>query len=190
MFSRAEILKGLDKSKVSRKAFIKKELTENPEFFKAFPHMQSVLNVEAEDDNKGGPTSQDKISENPKYFNDVQLGFKDPTGKSDKSYFESLLDHHNQYMSPTQKEEAIRDNERNFIEAYASPTGPMKWLSKEQLEKVHAQIDIKMQELEDSGLTREEVLYDNQVRESDSITVDIVERHSLVRRPFLLIRQE
>jgi hypothetical protein len=47
-----------------------------------------------------------------------------------------------------------------------------------------------MQELEDSGLTREEVLYDNQVRESESLTGDIVERHSLVRRPFLLIRQE
>jgi hypothetical protein len=44
-FSRADILKNLDKSKVSRKNFIKKELTENPEFFKAFPHMQSVFNA-------------------------------------------------------------------------------------------------------------------------------------------------
>lgn len=43
MFSRADILKNLDRSKVSRKAFIKKELTENPEFFKAFPHLQGVL---------------------------------------------------------------------------------------------------------------------------------------------------
>ena len=39
MFSRADILKSLDKNKVNRKVFIKKELTENPEFFKAFPHM-------------------------------------------------------------------------------------------------------------------------------------------------------
>jgi len=45
LFSRADIIKGLDKLKVSRKAFIKKELTENPEFFKAFPHMQGVFNV-------------------------------------------------------------------------------------------------------------------------------------------------
>lgn len=43
MFSRADIIKGLDRSKVNRKAFIKKELTENPEFFKAFPHMQVAL---------------------------------------------------------------------------------------------------------------------------------------------------
>jgi len=40
MFSRADILKSLDKAKINRKTFIKKELTENPEFFKAFPHMQ------------------------------------------------------------------------------------------------------------------------------------------------------
>ncbi len=43
LFSRADIIKGLDKTKISRRAFIKKELTENPEFFKAFPHMQVVL---------------------------------------------------------------------------------------------------------------------------------------------------
>jgi len=33
-------------------------------------------------------------------------------------------------MPPREKEEAIRENERNFIEGYASPTGPMKWLNK------------------------------------------------------------
>jgi len=43
MFSRADIIKNLDRSKISRKVFIKKELTENPEFFKAFPHMQGIL---------------------------------------------------------------------------------------------------------------------------------------------------
>ncbi len=45
MFSRADIMKGLDKSKINRKTFIKKELTENPEYFKAFPHMQAIFNV-------------------------------------------------------------------------------------------------------------------------------------------------
>ncbi len=48
LFSRADIIKGLDRSKVSRRAFIKKELTENPEFFKAFPHMQAVFNMKEE----------------------------------------------------------------------------------------------------------------------------------------------
>jgi len=47
-FSRADIIKNLDKSKVSRRQFVKKELTENPEFFKAFPHMQTIFNVKKE----------------------------------------------------------------------------------------------------------------------------------------------
>ncbi len=65
-------------------------------------------------------------------------------------------------MSPKEKEEAIRENEKNFIEASQSPTGPSKWMSKEEIERIHTQIDIKLQELEDSGLTREEILYDKQ----------------------------
>lgn len=63
-------------------------------------------------------------------------------------------------MSPAEKEELIRENEKNFIESYGSPTGPTKWMSAEEINKIHQQIDIKMQELEDSGLTREEILYD------------------------------
>lgn len=43
-FSRADIMKGLDRSKISRRVFAKKELTENPEFFKAFPTAQTILN--------------------------------------------------------------------------------------------------------------------------------------------------
>lgn len=65
-------------------------------------------------------------------------------------------------MTPKQKEEAQRENERNFVEGYQSPTGPFKWMDKAQIDLVHAKIDQKMQELEDSGLTREEILYDSQ----------------------------
>ena len=57
MFSRADIIKGLDRNKVSRRAFIKKELTENPEFFKAFPHMQSVFNVKEDGQGKVSSSS-------------------------------------------------------------------------------------------------------------------------------------
>ena len=39
----------------------------------------------------------------------------------------------------------------------------MKWLSEKELEQIHVEIDERMQELEDSGLTREEILYDEQV---------------------------
>jgi hypothetical protein len=164
-FSRADIIKGLDKSKVSRRVFAKKELTENPEFFKAFPHMQGIMN--AKDDTVGksrtlNQSGDDVLEEFPTYKKDVVLGFKDPSGKNDEGYFEGLLNQHNNYMTPKEKEEAIRENERNFIEAYGTPEGPMKWLSKEELECTHALIDVKMQELEDSGLTREEILYDKQ----------------------------
>jgi hypothetical protein len=113
LFSRADIIKGLDKSKISRRAFIKKELTENPEFFKAFPHMQVVLapKVERED------TSSKKVSgdENPadaaEYHEDMHLGFKNPNGKPEAGYFESLLHHHNHNMAPREKEEIHRQNE-------------------------------------------------------------------------------
>lgn len=35
----------------------------------------------------------------------------------------------------------------------------------EEMKKIHREIDIRMQELEDSGLTREEILYNRQVRD-------------------------
>ena len=43
-FSRAKILEGLpDSSKISKRKYIKQELTDNPEFFKAFPHLQMLF---------------------------------------------------------------------------------------------------------------------------------------------------
>ena len=59
---------------------MRKELTENPEFFKAFPHMQVVFNVKED---------EDKVVENPKYYHDKQIGFKDKV--SEEPYFDSLL---------------------------------------------------------------------------------------------------
>ena len=68
MFSRSDILKSLDKNKINRKTFIKKELTENPEFFKAFPHMQALFNGKPAE--TGGSNTDDKIDDNPKYYHD------------------------------------------------------------------------------------------------------------------------
>lgn len=62
MFSRADTIKHLNKAKVSRKGFIKKELTENPEFFKAYPHLQGILNVEGQDEDSMKPTTKDNVS--------------------------------------------------------------------------------------------------------------------------------
>lgn len=47
-FSRAQIMKKLNKSNISRKDFIKGELQSNPEFFKAYPHLQAIFSVNEE----------------------------------------------------------------------------------------------------------------------------------------------
>ena len=135
MFSRADIIKGLDKSKISRRAFIKKELTENPEFFKAFPHMQVVLapKVEKEETSSKKVSGEENLADNAEYHEDMHLGFKDPSGKPEAGYFESLLHHHNHNMAPREKEEIHRQNEKNIVDAYESPTGPFKWLSSKEL---------------------------------------------------------
>jgi hypothetical protein len=59
---------------------LKKELTENPEFFKAFPHLQIMFNTKKD---------TDEIDENAPYHHDKVLGFKEP-GK-EEPYFETLL---------------------------------------------------------------------------------------------------
>ena len=80
-----------------------------------------------------------------------------------QGYFESLLHQHNNYNNlEGDSEEMIRENELNFIQGYQSPTGPMKYMSKEAKAKVHAEVDIRMQELEDTGLTRNEILFEQQ----------------------------
>lgn len=59
-------------------------------------------------------------------------------------------------------EEMIRDNEKNFVEGpNMSLDGSFKHLSREQIEEVHRQIDFRMEELEVTGLSRNEILYDD-----------------------------
>ena len=57
-------------------------------------------------------------------------------------------------------EEMLRENELNYVDGSQGPSGPFKYLTKEQKEKVHMEIDIRMQELEDTGLRRSEILFE------------------------------
>ena len=66
-------------------------------------------------------------------------------------------------MKPKENpEEMIRDNELNFIQGPTSSVeGSFKHMSRERIEEIHLEIDQRMEELEDSGLTRNEILFDD-----------------------------
>lgn len=46
------------------------------------------------------------------------------------------------------------------MEAYRTAEGPLRSMSTEAIDKVHAEVDLKMRELEETGLSRTELLYD------------------------------
>ena len=53
-------------------------------------------------------------------------------------------------------------NERRFIEgSSASVEGPFKYLTAERIQEIHDEISERMQELQDTGLTRNEILFDD-----------------------------
>lgn len=57
----------------------------------------------------------------------------------------------------------IRDNERNFVEAaHANVEGPHKYLTADEKIKVHFELDERLQQLEDTGLSRIELLFEDQ----------------------------
>jgi len=99
--------------KQTRKDFMHREMKENPEFFKAFPHLQSPLyatkNPEAEVNEYMDDANSSTL------FNKQEL----KSNSSRDGYFESLLHQHNKYMTPEQeKEEMLRENELNFVDGY------------------------------------------------------------------------
>lgn len=64
-------------------------------------------------------------------------------------------------MAPFEEsEEMLRENEINYVQAYQGAVGPFKFMTEEAKEKVHLEIDERMQELEDTGLTRNEILFE------------------------------
>lgn len=87
-----------------------------------------------------------------------------PSSAKRDGYFQTLLHQHNQYMplGREEREEMIRENEINYVQAYQGPSGPLKYMSEEAKEKVHQELDLRMQEVEDTGLTRSEILHEKQ----------------------------
>lgn len=48
--------------------------------------------------------------------------------------------------------------DKTFVEGYRTIPGPVKWMPAEEKERIHAQIELKMDQLEDTGLSRQEIL--------------------------------
>jgi hypothetical protein len=92
--------------KMTNSKFLKKEITENPEFFKAFPHLV-----------------------NPEYSEETQ---KLVEKRANTEYFQSLGNQHPNYMPNLDEEQMMRDNELNFTQAASAHVhGPRKYLTQE-----------------------------------------------------------
>jgi len=74
-------------------------------------------------------------------------------------YFESLLHHHKGYTEKTDFEKE-RENERGYVDGYQSTSSPFKWMSQEERNVIHDLADQKFKEIEETGLTAEEILHD------------------------------
>ena len=129
---------------------MRKELKENPEFFKAFPHLQVIFDEATDNVN---PENQ-LHGYDKRYLNDKKVDFS--SLKESQPFFKSLLHQHNRLMQPTESvEHLIRENERNFVEgSMIAADGPFKYLSREQVNAIHLDIDDRLKELEATGLTR------------------------------------
>ena len=66
-------------------------------------------------------------------------------------------------MKPKEsQDELIRDNELNLIQgSNASVDGPFKHMSQQRIDSVHEEITDRLEELEQSGLSRNEILFDD-----------------------------
>jgi small subunit ribosomal protein S18 len=54
--------------------------------------------------------------------------------------------------------EVIHETEKTFVEGYRTVPGPVSWLSEEDKERINLEINLKMDELEETGLSRQEIL--------------------------------
>ena len=74
---------------ISNKQFLETELKENPEFFRAFPHLQRVFDDPEEADEGTGPKENGFLNEGKKYESTKVVSFADLSKKP--GYYEGLL---------------------------------------------------------------------------------------------------
>jgi small subunit ribosomal protein S18 len=139
-----------------RTNLLKREITDNPEFFNAFPHLKEVIKREEmlnpEEDLTHHLSSNYQIKEEDQN-SEIQ--------EKKENFFESLLHKHKGYENMLKTKGQLEiNNKKIFVEGYQDPKGPIKFMSKKEKETIHLEIDRRFQELENSGLSREEILYD------------------------------
>mmetsp|Transcript_5864 Transcript_5864/g.10444 ORF Transcript_5864/g.10444 Transcript_5864/m.10444 type:complete len:514 (-) Transcript_5864:171-1712(-) len=145
------MLRALLRSASSAKKVLENEFFTNPHFNRAFPHLADTVFQER----GASPEDYDFIKENAE-----ELGSEIKPEVDDHSYTswaESLL-----YKKRVDVERIIdyeSFEQKTFIDGYRTPIGPVKWMSQEDKNKVHKQATLKLQALEDTGLSRDEVLY-------------------------------
>ena len=141
--------------KINRKDFLQRELTENPEFFNAFPHLapegEAFLKNRDYLDGKTDTTGEvqnEGYTFNPEKKDFSRLRLKEePRKRRDETrvdFFNSLEHHYtgNHLKSET---EMMRDNEIKHVDAYTTIEGPKKYLTQEERDSIHNEIDIKME---------------------------------------------
>lgn len=133
------------RSFATKSQMLNAELNQNPEFFKAFPHLKPKAE-ELLEKTQFKKDELDKVN----LANDVE---------DNPGYFESLLHHHKGYSDKNDFEKA-RDNELHYVDGYHSGASPFKWMSAEERGVVHDLADQKFKEIEETGLTAEEILHD------------------------------
>jgi len=79
----------------------------------------------------------------------------------ERSYFDSLREHR-QGLKSYSVEELEHLKEKEVVDVQYHTEKPKKFLSQEQKNMIHKEVDLKMQELEDTGLTRFEILYNDE----------------------------
>lgn len=125
---------------------LRREVMENPNFLDKFI-------------DKTPNKSEKQLKEEKNNLKNAILDKLKPSPIRNKGYFASLLNKYSQGYDITNKEEKKLSNVQKFNDAYVLG-GPKHMLSKEQINNIHGQIDLAMKELEESGLSKEELLYD------------------------------
>lgn len=61
-------------------------------------------------------------------------------------------------------EQIYMKNYKRYIEGYKSPKGPLRWMDESEKHKINLLIDKQLQEMEDTGLSREELLFNKGIK--------------------------